>query len=421
MKWELDENKYQDKMSEAFVGDNGKAVCTLLKNKGYSSSDFAAIYNELKIYFSLATMDELDTNGFNFSYVKFYKEDSDDVAGKTVFTNGITLEAKDNADLNITLQGIVGSFNKAFLATTPGYVLDTMDVPSTVVTNTLGSNVLMEDLDITIRDILINLCPSFEDNIIADGEQFFRGDIDNFMGYQVADETGTRFDQIVDSDNMVITGRIDLLAKNNFVKYTNNYTSFNKRFTINGVKPSVLGVSNKAIAELYYDTFENASATSFATADLLSTTVGTLFTDDELWEKFYTDEDTHFADIARIYNDPAFYKMTNECVASVDAMILKQPEVGFESMVGLISKDVELTNEQYDALVTTNNFEYEPESEIYGEKINNANYCIVDKLKTVANGTQSNEGYFITIVDPYDALKLQRLLVNPFEDLENVY
>jgi hypothetical protein len=52
--------------------------------------------------------------------------------------------------------------------------------------------------------------------------------------------------------------------------------------------------------------------------------------------------------------------MTNECIASVDANLLLQPEVGFTSMVGLISKDVELTNEQYDALVTTNNFESDP-------------------------------------------------------------
>jgi hypothetical protein len=90
-------------------------------------------------------------------------------------------------------------------------------------------------------------------------------------------------------------------------------------------------------------------------------------------------------------------------------------------MVGLISKDVELTNEQYDALVTTNNFEAEPENELYGERINTANFCIVDKLKTVATGAQSNEGYFVTIIDPYDALKLQRLLVNPHENLMNVY
>ncbi len=143
--------------------------------------------------------------------------------------------------------------------------------------------------------------------------------------------------------------------------------------------------------------------------------------DDDTWNAFYTDDKTHCADIARIYNDPVFYKMTNECVASVDAMLMKQPEVGFENMVGLVSKDVELTNMQYDALVTTQNFEAEPEDDVYGEKINTANFCIVDKLKTVANGTQSNEGYFVTVVDPYDALKMQRLLVNPFENLENVY
>ena len=40
-------------------------------------------------------------------------------------------------------------------------------------------------------------------------------------------------------------------------------------------------------------------------------------------------------------------------------------------------------------------------------------FIIVDKQKTVVDGTGNNEGYFVTIIDPFDALKMQRLLVNP--------
>jgi hypothetical protein len=32
--------------------------------------------------------------------------------------------------------------------------------------------------------------------------------------------------------------------------------------------------------------------------------------------------------------------MTDECIASVDAALLMQPEIGYQSMVGLMSKDV---------------------------------------------------------------------------------
>jgi hypothetical protein len=54
---------------------------------------------------------------------------------------------------------------------------------------------------------------------------------------------------------------------------------------------------------------------------------------------------------------------------------------------------------------------------IYGEDIRDANFIIIDKTKSVVAGTGNNTGYFITIIDPYDGLKLQRLLINPYEKI----
>jgi hypothetical protein len=36
---------------------------------------------------------------------------------------------------------------------------------------------MMAKLDITVRDLLTNLNPTFEDSVIADGEPFYRGEI----------------------------------------------------------------------------------------------------------------------------------------------------------------------------------------------------------------------------------------------------
>lgn len=124
--------------------------------------------------------------------------------------------------------------------------------------------------------------------------------------------------------------------------------------------------------------------------------------------------------LALIYNDPYFKRLdgTVSGQAMVDAHLLTTNEINYRYGVFLDSKECEISNEQYDDLVTTNNFTKADMSvSKYGEDIDNANFVIVDKHKTIVDGTGSNEGYFITIIDPYDGLKMQRLLVNPKEQL----
>jgi len=122
-----------------------------------------------------------------------------------------------------------------------------------------------------------------------------------------------------------------------------------------------------------------------------------------------------------IYNDPYFKQFDGSIKgqAIVDAHLLTSDEINYQNVVYLDSKECDISNEQYDDLVTTNNFTKADMSvNKYGEDIDNANFVIIDKHKTIVDGTGSNEGYFITLIDPYDALKNQRLLVNPCEAFE---
>ena len=120
-----------------------------------------------------------------------------------------------------------------------------------------------------------------------------------------------------------------------------------------------------------------------------------------------------------IYNDPYFADTNREYDAAVDAKLLMNDALGYEYGVFLDSTECEISNQQYDDLVSVNKFtNYDQNVSIYGEDIRDANFIVIDKTKSVVAGTGNNTGYFITIIDPYDGLKLQRLLVNPYEKIE---
>jgi hypothetical protein len=99
--------------------------------------------------------------------------------------------------------------------------------------------------------------------------------------------------------------------------------------------------------------------------------------------------------------------------------LLTHPAVDFDYGVYLDSKECTISNEQYDDLVVGNTF---TKSDItvskYGENIDSANFIIVDKTKSIVGGVGGNDGLFATIIDPYDALKYQRLLSNPENNRE---
>lgn len=121
-----------------------------------------------------------------------------------------------------------------------------------------------------------------------------------------------------------------------------------------------------------------------------------------------------------IYNDPYFADTNREYDAAVDARLLMDDSLGYTNGVFLDSIECQISNEQYDDLAAINTFtNMDKKVSIYGEDIRDANFIVIDKTKSVVAGTGNNTGYFITIIDPYDGLKLQRLLVNPYEKITN--
>jgi hypothetical protein len=179
---------------------------------------------------------------------------------------------------------------------------------------------------------------------------------------------------------------------------------------VNGKRPADLGIPLEVIEKYLPGGTLNASV-----KDCLSEK---LFTEAELEQKTYAIQQFDKA-LAQIYNDPFFKKLdgTEAGQAIVDAHLLTTPELSYEYGVFLDSAECEISNEQYDDLVTANNFtKKDPTVSKYGSDIDNANFVIIDKQKTIVDGIGSNQGYFITLVDPYDALKMQRMLVNPCQE-----
>ena len=120
--------------------------------------------------------------------------------------------------------------------------------------------------------------------------------------------------------------------------------------------------------------------------------------------------------VKTIFNSPKFLRLNEENTAKLEASLLTTPEMGFKYGLYLDSEDCEISNDQYDDLVTVNQFKAVDRSiDKYGQDIDDANFIIVDKQKTVVQGAGGNIGFFTTIIDPFDALKVQRTLVNPAE------
>ena len=98
----------------------------------------------------------------------------------------------------------------------------------------------------------------------------------------------------------------------------------------------------------------------------------------------------------------------------MEAKLMNTPEMGFKYGLFLDTEAVEISNDQYDDLVTVNQFKAVDRTiSKYGQDIDDANFIIVDKGKTVVNGTGGSIGYFTVLIDPFDALKVQRTLVSP--------
>jgi hypothetical protein len=113
-------------------------------------------------------------------------------------------------------------------------------------------------------------------------------------------------------------------------------------------------------------------------------------------------------------------RLDEQNIAKLEASLMATPEMGFKYGLYLDSEDCEISNDQYDDLVTVNQFKAVDRSiDKYGQDIDDANFIIVDKQKTVVQGAGGNIGFFSAIIDPFDALKVQRTLVNPAETVSS--
>ena len=123
------------------------------------------------------------------------------------------------------------------------------------------------------------------------------------------------------------------------------------------------------------------------------------------------------AAVKTIYNNPMFSKFDERHATLLEAKLMNTPEMNFKYGLYLDSEDCEISNDQYDNLVTINKFSpVDKTVDKYGQNIDDANFIIVDKQKSVVQGPGGNIGFFTTIIDPFDGLKVQRTLVNPADN-----
>lgn len=417
-------NDYGTSISPSF---QNAAVATYIAEE-YTVDDFKTLYKGFKKYFSTQTIAAFNDSSlesgadFNFSQISYLPQ----VEGGYYY-NAINIVSGATSEVIGSLE----KFNKVFAYTTPGFettreycAISGGNIYAPLKSKPsgeydLGEYPSFDKCKLTISDLIINMCPSFNDVVdYGDDRPFYRGDKLNYIDYL--------YERLAPNAPASAT-EVEVSA---FFSDINARTiipnmAASAIFTINGTSPSAVGVNYLAVSGLYdIVSGGNAISSQFPADIRLSSTVAEMIPASgdvgptDLWKAMLDEDSYGVLDMIRVYNDPMFYDFNDEAIASVDAALLNDPAVGFENMVTLVSKDVELTNEQYDNLVTTNNFQCEP-SGSYGEYIDTANYIIVDKLKTVTAGSQNNEGYFVTIIDPFDALKMQRLLVNPFPDKEN--
>jgi hypothetical protein len=207
--------------------------------------------------------------------------------------------------------------------------------------------------------------------------------------------------------------------------------------TINDIKPAELGIG-AAVIKNTIENFIGTSAGKELRKEGLEKALSLNIAEDInslsgiLSGKLLFNASGLLNNIQEIYKNPLFISKvlfdgdtdtisgSLESQAVIDAMLIKQPATDYKYGVYLDSKEVEISNEQYDDLVTSNRFtKYDSKVSKYGEDIDDANFIIVDKSKSIVSGPGSNEGIFISIIDPFDALKMQRLLANPLGDKQD--
>jgi hypothetical protein len=260
--------------------------------------------------------------------------------------------------------------------------------------------------------------------ITEDAKQFISGNFANYILFAKDDVTIRRD---------VINRFLQLRDYVNSKSFTSNVAIGEYKF--NDISLSTINIPVSAIQNFYDKLVGSDSA-------LLSTTLEEMAKFDDETKEEQEDLYNDALKFARIFNSPVFYDTDTlydeegyheATQALIDSKVITRSNLGYKNIIMLDSKEVTISNDQYDDLVTQSKFTdgdniTNPDcnndiNRRFRSDIRSANFMIVDKHKSIAFGEGANEGIFAVIIDPYDGMKAQRLLYHNYseEDLSNTY
>jgi hypothetical protein len=267
--------------------------------------------------------------------------------------------------------------------------------------------------------------------------------IENLSGtYTIGAETEDGKQYITASINTgkFIASKAEIIRKDvinrflQFKSYVNNksFTSLiTDDYKFNGIPLSAINIPISAIENFHE---ELSTATTNAQNVLTATLKDISGYTRETIDKAQYEAALKFA---RIFNSPAFYDTSSlydeegyheATQALIDSKVIAKSNMGYKNIIMLDSKEITISNDQYDDLVTQSKFtdgdnitNDDCKNDInrrFRSDIRSANFIIIDKHKSIAAGEGSNEGIFAVIIDPYDGMKAQRLLYHNYSDEE---
>lgn len=247
----------------------------------------------------------------------------------------------------------------------------------------------------------------------------------------------------------------DYMSNKNFAVYNT------KDYKFNDVPLSAINIPLTAVENFYNDLLTGTTGTlsleipSTATepsskivSSILNTTLADLSSATYLEDLYSTFSDEAVSSqvsayynnalkFAKMFNSPVFYNTDSlydeegyheATQALIDSKVITKSKLGYKNIIMLDSKEMTISNDQYDDLVTQSKFtdgdnitNPDCKNDInrrFRSDIRSANFFIVDKHKSIAFGEGANEGIFPVIIDPYDGMKAQRLLYHNYSDAE---
>ena len=296
-----------------------------------------------------------------------------------------------------------------------------------VLQSTYGTDnnlIVSNGLKLTNPDFTEHLVSAVVSERTEDGKQYISCAVQNYI-INAKDATTVRRDAI----NRFLQLRDYILNKN----FTGKAVTGEYKF--NGIPLSAINIPVSTIQNFYDEISNNGSASGVLTRTIKEVSN---MTEENTAPGIYEAA----LKFARIFNSPSFYKTESlydedgyheATQALIDSKVIAKSHLGYKNIIMLDSKEVTISNDQYDDLVTQSKFtdgdnvtNPDCKNDInirFRSDIRSANFFIVDKHKSIAAGEGSNEGIFAVIIDPYDGMKAQRLLYHNYsdEELQNTF